>query len=179
METLAPVTLKKRSALELFQMRQRIKEELSTNADAYEGREPTAAEVALEERGISNLKALDKVLEEVLREQGQREAFAPYDHLTAQHLSARDMAAVDWLKSAILDKNPRPFDIEPEEQRAFTMSQPALEYRSLWEARDTLTSTSGVAMPRSVWPNIMLHLVEQTPVLRAGAMLLNTQCRPG
>jgi HK97 family phage major capsid protein len=54
------------------------------------------------------------------------------------------------------------------------MSQPGLEYRSLWEQRDTLKSTATQALPVSVWPNFVLHLAEQTPVIRAGATVITT-----
>ena len=54
------------------------------------------------------------------------------------------------------------------------MSQPGLEYRSLWEQRDTLKSTATQALPVSVWPNFVLHLTEMTPVMRAGATVIQT-----
>ena len=54
------------------------------------------------------------------------------------------------------------------------MSHPGIEYRSLWEQRDTLKSTPTQAMPVSVWDNFMLHLVETTPVMRAGATVITT-----
>jgi HK97 family phage major capsid protein len=171
METFAPVMLQRKSALELWQMRSRVLSELQANADAYEGREPTTQEKALEERGEKNLKAIDKALEDSLR----GDAFDRYNGIGAQRLSERDMAAVDWLKSAIVEKNPAAFMLEPDEKRDFSISRPGLEYRSLWEQRDTLKSTATQAMPVSVWPNFVLHLVEQTPVLRAGATLVTTE----
>jgi HK97 family phage major capsid protein len=170
METLIPATLRQKPALELFQTRKRIVDELQANARAYEGRDLTADEKALEERGEKNLKAIDEALEESLRAQ----VMDRYNGIGAQRLTQRDMAAVDWLKSAIVEKNPSAFTIEPEEKRDFSISQPGLEYRSLWEQRDTLKSTATQAMPVSVWPNFMLHLVEMTPVMRAGAMVINT-----
>jgi hypothetical protein len=97
-----------------------------------------------------------------------------YSGIGARRLTERDMAAVDWAKSAITEKNPSAFMLEPEEKRGFSMSQPGLEYRSLWESRDTLKSTATQAMNVSVWNNFMLHLVEQTPVMRAGALVITT-----
>jgi HK97 family phage major capsid protein len=54
------------------------------------------------------------------------------------------------------------------------MSQPGLEHRSLWESRDTLKTTATQALPVDVWQNFVLHLVEQTPVMRAGATVITT-----
>jgi hypothetical protein len=171
METLAPITLRQKSAGELWQMRKRVVEELESNARGYEDREPTVHESALEERGEKNLKAIDNALEENFRGQ----TMSRYNGLLGgQQLSERDMAAVDWVKSAIVEKNPAAFILEPEEKRDFSISQPGLEYRSLWEQRDTLKSTATQALPVSVWPNFMLHLAEQTPVMRAGAMVITT-----
>jgi HK97 family phage major capsid protein len=170
METLTPFELQRKSALELFQMRQRVVNDLQAMNDGAQGRDLTADEKALEERSEKNLKAIDEALGESLRNQ----AFDRYNGLGAQRLSARDMAAVDWLKSAIVEKNPAALTLEPEEKRDFSMSQPGLENRSLWEQRDTLKSTATQAMPVSVWPNFVLHLVEQTPVMRAGATVITT-----
>jgi HK97 family phage major capsid protein len=170
METFAPVTLKQKSAVELWQMRKRVVKELKTLADNAQGRDFTADERALEERADGNLKAIDSVIEENFADM----AMSRYDHLNRPRLTQRDMAAVDWVKSAITEKNPAAFTIEPEEQRAFSVSQPGLEYRSLYEQRDTLKSTATQALPVSVWPSFMVHLVEMTPVIRAGAMVITT-----
>lgn len=167
METFAPVLLQSKSALELFQMRKRVVDELRAMHDGAQGRDLAADEKALEERGEKNLKALDNALEESLR----GDPFQRYSGaLNGQRLSQRDMAAVDWFKSAIGEKNPAGFVVEPEEKRAFSASQPGLEY----ERRDTLKSTATQAMPVSVWDNFMVHLVEQTPVMRAGALVITT-----
>jgi HK97 family phage major capsid protein len=166
METFAPAMLQSKSALELFQMRQRIVNELRAMHDGAEGRDLAADEKALEERSEKNLKAIDEALEGNLRGQ----AFDRYSGIGGQRLTQRDMAAVDWFKSAISEKNPAGFVVEPEEKRAFSASQPGLEY----EQRDTLKSTATQAMPVSVWQNFMLHLVEQTPVMRAGALVITT-----
>jgi HK97 family phage major capsid protein len=175
METFNPATLKKRPALELFQMRKRVIGELQAAAERYEGRDLTADERAFEERGENNVRAIDKALEENLRTQAQDSAMGRYNGiLGAQQLSSRDMEAVDWLKSAVLEKNPSSFELRPEEQREFSISQPGLEYRSLYEQRDTLKSTATQALPVSVWPSVMMHLVEQTSVMRAGAMVVTT-----
>lgn len=114
---------------------------------------------------------LDKALDEAEREQRSADAFSRYSKLVGNdgnQLSAYDKRAVDWLKSAIVEKNPAAFVLEPEDKREFSISQPGLE------RRDLLTSTSGVPMPRSVWSQVMAHLVEQTPLLRAGATVINT-----
>jgi hypothetical protein len=170
METFNPIELSKKSALELWQMRCRVVNELEANADSYEGRAATADEKALEERGEANLKAIDSVIDNAFRSL----VMDRYSGIGAQQLSSRDMAAVDWLKSAIVEKNPAGYDIEPEDKRDFHISRPGLEYRALWEQRDTLKSTATQAMPVSVWPNFMLHLVEQTPVMRTGATVITT-----
>jgi HK97 family phage major capsid protein len=114
---------------------------------------------------------LDKALGDAEREQRSNDAFSRYSKLTGHdgnQLSEYDKRAVDWLKSAVLEKNPTPYDIEPEDKRDFSVSQPGLE------RRDLLTSTSGVPMPRSVWGQVMAHLVEQTPLIRAGATVIRT-----
>jgi HK97 family phage major capsid protein len=170
METFNPAILKTKATDELWSMRKYIVQEGQELYEQAHGRALTADEQAADERLAANIEAIDKALDERMRTEGQSRAFNKYSGLVngSQSLSQRDMAAVDWLKSAITEKNPQPFMIEPEEQRDFSMSQPGLEYR------DTLTSTSGVAMPRSVWPSLMMHLVEQTPLLRAGATVIVT-----
>ena len=112
METFTPAALKQKSPLELLQMRKRVISELEANADGYEGREPSTQEKAFEERAESNVKTLDKVLEEQLREASANAAFAKYNGL-GPRLTQRDMAAVDWVKNAITEKNPAGFTIEP------------------------------------------------------------------
>jgi HK97 family phage major capsid protein len=167
METLNKSELKRKPATELWAMRKRVVAELETRAQATEGREPTTEEKALDERGQANLRAIDSVMEESFRELAMNEAVSAYG-LNRPHLTQRDMAAVDWFKSAVTEKNRAPFDIRPEEERAFTLSQPGLEYR------DTTKATAAQALPVSVWPSFMVHLVEQTPVMRAGAMVITT-----
>jgi HK97 family phage major capsid protein len=175
METINPAVLRQKSAMELWQMRSRVLADLQANAAVYEGRQPNDYEQALEERGEENLRAVDKALEESLRSQSRDQAFSRYNGVMgAQQLSERDKAADQWFRSAISEKNPKPFDLEPEEKRDFSISRPGLEYRSLWEQRDTLKSTATQALPVSVYPNFMLHLVEQTPVMRAGATVIAT-----
>jgi len=169
METFAPAMLQSKSALELFKMRKRVVNDLQTHAENAAGRDLTASERDFEERGETNLKRLDDALEENLR----GDPFERYSGIGGEKLTQRDMAAVDWFKSAIAEKNPAAYMIEPEESRDFSISQPGLEYRS-WEQRDTLKSTATQALPVSVWPNFVLHLVEMTPVLRAGATLVTT-----
>jgi HK97 family phage major capsid protein len=166
MEILAPATLSQKSASELWQMRKRVAKELETLADNAQGRAFTTDEQALEERAVGNLKRIDSAIEEGFRS----ETMSRYNGIGAQQLSERDMAAVDWLKSAITEKNRAPFDLEPEEKRDFSISQPGLE----WEQRDTLKSTATQAMRVSVYPRFIEYLVEQTPLLRAGAMLIQT-----
>lgn len=166
METLNPTLLRQKPALELFQMRQRVVNDLQAMNDGAQGRDLTADEKALEERGEKNLKAIDEALGESLRNQ----AFDRYNGIGAQQLSERDRAADQWFRSAITEKNPSAFVLEPEEKREFSISRPGLE----WEQRDTLKSTATQAMPVSVYNNFVLHMVELTPVLRAGATLIQT-----
>jgi HK97 family phage major capsid protein len=170
METLNPFELKRKSASELWQMRKRVGKELETLADNAEGRDFTADERALEERSVKNLKAIDSVIEESFRDQ----TMSRYNGMGSPQLSARDMDLDAWAREALQGKRPGEFTLQPEE-RGSTISQPGLEYRSLWESRDTLTSTATQALPVSVYPRFVMHLVEQTPVLRAGAMLIQTE----
>jgi HK97 family phage major capsid protein len=148
METLNPAVLRQKSALELFEMRKRVVSDLQAQAALTEGREPNDYERALEERAENKYNGI----------------------LNAQQLSERDNAAVEWFKSAIVEKNPSHFDIVPDEKRDFSISQPGLE----WERRDTLKSTATQAMPVSVYPRFIEYMVEHTPVLRAGALLIRT-----
>jgi hypothetical protein len=69
METFTTATLQQKNPLELLKMRKRVISELRSMADSAEGRNLTANEKALEERGENNLDVLDKALEAVLREQ--------------------------------------------------------------------------------------------------------------
>jgi hypothetical protein len=123
METFVPAMLQRKSALELFQMRQRVVNELRAMHDGAEGRDLAADEKALEERGEKNLKAIDEALEGNLRNQ----AFDRYSGIGRQHLSERDMAAVDWLKSAITEKNPAAFTLEPRAP-AFSRNAPDVRF---------------------------------------------------
>jgi hypothetical protein len=170
METMAPASLKKKPASELWSIRKRIITELQTLANNAEGRAYTLDEEAFEQRASSNIEAIDAVIEENFRDQ----AMSRYNGIGSQSLSQRDMDLDAWAREALQGKRPGEFILQPEE-RGSTISQPGLEYRSQWEQRDTLTSTATQALPVSVYPRFVMHLVEQTPVLRAGAMLIQTE----
>jgi hypothetical protein len=105
METFAPVTLKQKPLSEVWQIRQRVNSELQAMYDSAEGRALTADEKALEDRAVANMKAIDAVIGEAI----QTQAFDRYSGVGSQQVSARDQAAVDWLKSAIVEKNPSAF----------------------------------------------------------------------
>jgi hypothetical protein len=92
METFTPAVLKRKPSAELWQMRKRIANDLESLGE--DGRELNADERATEERAVSNLKAIDAVLEESF----QNDAMRRYDGLGApQRLTQRDMEAVDWV----------------------------------------------------------------------------------
>jgi HK97 family phage major capsid protein len=161
----------------MWQQRMSLLSQLQGQAFVLEGRNPDATERAAEERMNNELGELDKRIQKGMddleREGRSMAAFERYQKLTGYdrpQLSQRDNEAVEWFKSAILEKNPSAFVIAPEGQRDFTMSRPGLD----WEKRDTLKSTATQALPVSVWPSFMLHLVEQTPVIRAGCTVLTT-----
>lgn len=90
-ETFNPATLRKRPALELFQMRKRILGELQSQAFVVEQRQPSPDEKAYEERAENNLGAIDKALEEVLRTQQQDAAMSRYSGFALSSL-----ASVTW-----------------------------------------------------------------------------------
>ena len=52
----------------------------------------------------------------------------------------------------------------------FSLSQPGLQ----WEQRDTLKATATQAMNVSVYGRFVEHMVETTPVMRAGATVIET-----
>ena len=160
------------SFTELWAERQRIVAEIDRLAQVTDARALTDQDRAEEARLVNAITEID----------GRIGRIAPHvDSLVQQRasdiqtllsrgasLSQRDMAAVDWAKSAVLEKNPAAFVLEPDEQRDFSISQPGLEFR------DTLKSTATQALPVSVYSSFMLHLVESTPVMRAGALVINT-----
>jgi len=178
METFTKAMLAQRNMGELWSMRQKVIADLQGQAFVIEQREPSAYERSLDEGFEKNLKTLDAVLEERVK----GDPFAKYANLTngSPQLSQRDKEADQWLRSAILEKNPAGFTIQPDgiEQRAaptfpagvLSWGQPGLEY----EQRDTLKSTATQALPVSVWSQVMLALVEQTPVMRAGCLVITT-----
>jgi HK97 family phage major capsid protein len=133
---------------------------------------PTDQDRAEEARLVTALTAID----------GQITRVAPHvDSLVQQRandiqgllnrgtgLSQRDHEAADWAKSAILEKNPAAYILEPDDERGFSAGYPGLEYR------DVLKSTATQALGTSVFSRFQLHLVEQTPVLRAGCLQVRT-----
>jgi len=155
METFNPTELKRKPNGELWQMRKQVTAEL----DSLGNGDLSADDKAREDRAIANLKAIDSALEEGFRVQATQR----YNGV-GHELAARDKAAVDWLRSAMLEKNPASFTIQPEEQRSIRV----------WEQRDTLKSTATQAMNVSVYNQFVLHMVEQTPVIRAGATVVET-----
>lgn len=72
----------------------------------------------------------------------------------------------DDFRSMILERNPRPIDVQWENARS--AYQPGLE------ARDLLTSAPANMSPVSFYGQLVEHMVENSAVLRAGATLLTT-----
>jgi len=160
METITSASLLRKNASELWRMRQ----QLVTDLQKLDGNDAQA-----EERLSKGLETVDTAMDERMQ---QDSVTGRYGRLlnSAPELSQRDMAAVDWMKSAIVEKNPAAFTLEPEEQRKFSLSQPGLQ----WEQRDTLKATATQAMNVSVYGRFVEHMVETTPVMRAGATVIET-----
>ncbi|MFD7157543.1 phage major capsid protein [Kribbella sp. NPDC059898] len=75
----------------------------------------------------------------------------------------RDLAAA--FRSAILAKNPAPIEIAPTRSGQW---QPGMEFR------DLLKTTPTQALPTSTYDRIVMHLLEGSAVMRAGATVINT-----
>jgi HK97 family phage major capsid protein len=69
-------------------------------------------------------------------------------------------------RSAILSKNPAPIEIPPSQRSYY---QPGVE------RRDLLKTTATQALPVSTYDRIVMHLLEGSAVLRAGATVINTE----
>ena len=80
-------------------------------------------------------------------------------------LSRGDEEVARAFTSAIRAKNPAPIEFGADELR---MYQPGLEYR------DLLKTTATQAMPVSVWDRIVMHMVENSAVMAAGATVATT-----
>jgi HK97 family phage major capsid protein len=79
-------------------------------------------------------------------------------------LSNAHKPLTDAFRSAILEKNPAPIELQPETG----YSAPGLE------RRDLLKSTATQALPVSVYRQVVMHLVESSAVLAAGATVVST-----
>jgi HK97 family phage major capsid protein len=84
----------------------------------------------------------------------------------APTLSRSDQDADQAFRSMMLEKNPTPIEIRAEQPRVY--SQPGLEQR------DLLKSTATQAMPVSVYDRLVLHMVENSAVMAAGATVITT-----
>jgi hypothetical protein len=106
-----------------------------------------ASDTEAEERLSKNLQTVDGAMDERMRQESATRAFDRYRGATngGGELSQRDKATDQWLRSAILEKNPAAYDLMPEEERKFTASRPGLEYR------DLISSTAMQAIPRFPW----------------------------
>ncbi|MGH8512384.1 MAG: hypothetical protein ACREV8_00225 [Gammaproteobacteria bacterium] len=123
--------------------------EINTLADQAGNSAPTAAERDKEQEFTRYLRAIDGQFETLARD----ESMGKYNRLLNRStaLSARDEAAADWLKSAVVEKNPAAYVLEPDEKRDFSITQPGLEFR------DTLKSTATQALPVSVYDRFITH----------------------
>jgi HK97 family phage major capsid protein len=163
-QTITPAGLAGKGVGDLWALRQQVVKSINDLSEHVGNAAPTSAEQAIEQEHVGYLRMIDARFDEIARGQSN----SKYDHLFGRSLSQRDEAADQWFRSAIVEKNPAAFILEPDEQRDFSVSQPGFEYR------DLLSTTATQALPKSVYSNFMLHMVEATPVLRAGALLVTT-----
>lgn len=95
-----------------------------------------------------------------------------------RHLSTLQDGDLDErFRRAIVDKNPAPIEVHPNTRRSWY--QPGVEYRSMLEAgleqRVLTKGTATQALPVDVYDRVIMHLIENTAILAAGATLINTE----
>jgi HK97 family phage major capsid protein len=124
------------------------------------------------DRHMVELEKLDQRIKQLLEtEERANAADATFQRLAGQPggtaaRSEADQRLDTQLRAMALDRDPRPVVLEPgPDRRAY--SQPGIE------RRDLLT-TSGTGVPVSVYNQLLMHLVEQSAVLRAGATFIQT-----
>jgi HK97 family phage major capsid protein len=84
----------------------------------------------------------------------------------AVSLSAANRELDQHVRSMVLERNPAPLTLHADEHG---YSRPGLEYR------DTLKSTATQALPVSVYNRVVMHLVESSAVMAAGATVVSTE----
>jgi HK97 family phage major capsid protein len=131
---------------------------------AHDDVELSADELAKFNDLVSQLDGLDDQLE-TARDQEVAELRAAVATRGRPQLSTEDRATQDAFLSAILEKNPHPIVVRGE-PRAYW--QPGVEQR------DLLKSTATQALPVNVYDTIVMHLVENSSVMAAGATVVET-----
>lgn len=86
-------------------------------------------------------------------------------HAPRPGMSGQDRELDAAFRSAILSKNPAPIEIAPTRSGQW---QPGMEFR------DLLKTTATQALPVSMYDRIVMHLLEGSAVMRAGATVINT-----
>jgi HK97 family phage major capsid protein len=131
---------------------------------AHDDVELTADELAKFNDLVSQLDGLDDQLETARDDEVAQLRAATVNRGRTQ-LSTEDRATADAFASAILEKNPNPIVVTPAPR---TYWQPGIEQR------DLLKTTATQGLPVDVASKILMHLVENSSVMAAGATVVTT-----
>lgn len=123
---------------------------------------------------LVDLKDVDARLAEIAEgDQRQANVNTAFDALDGgparpvASLSNRNKDLDQHLRSMILERNPAPLAVFPDQYR--------MPYQPGIEQRDLTKGTATQAIPVSVYRQVVAHLVENSAVLNAGATVVNTE----
>jgi HK97 family phage major capsid protein len=152
-------------------------DEILTRA-ASEGREPTAEELAaFQAQVLAEREANDAIEREHARQLAEVRAMATRRNGPTLTREAAETARA--FRSAIFAKNPAPIEVyaqQLDDEWPADVPEPVMGRagRVRLHTRDTLKSTATQAMGVDVYGRIVMHMVETSSVMRAGATVVTT-----
>jgi HK97 family phage major capsid protein len=152
-------------------------DEILTRA-ASEGREPTAEELAaFQAQVLAEREANDAIEREYARQLAEVRAMATRRNGPTLTREAAETARA--FRSAIFAKNPAPIEVyaqQLDDEWPADVPEPVMGRagRVRLHTRDTLKSTATQAMGVDVYGRIVMHMVETSSVMRAGATVVTT-----
>jgi HK97 family phage major capsid protein len=146
---------------------------------ASEGRDPSPEELAqYQAHDLAEREASDAL--EAERDRQLAEVRAMATRRPGQTLTRQAAETASAFRSAIFSKNPAPIEVYAEQMAdEWPSDVPEPVYgrsgRVRVHTRDTLKSTATQAMGTDVYGRIVMHLVETSSLMRAGATVITTE----
>lgn len=158
---------------DIHERRQRTWEQMKSLLDTAEarGRDLSAAEEQEYQRMNRDLDSLDQRLTSIVdgetRARQAEDALATLTGKPVSPLAPEDRKVDEHFRNAVMNRDPRPIEVKPLQRRMGW--QPGVEKRTL------STATGSGMVPTSFYDRVILHAVDNSAILAAGATVLTTE----